>query len=78
MRLTMVLKYKGERHDTIMYTLMSYGYKKLESYHLADDIIKTLDNYATATDAGIRQRNEMLAIAQQKLPYWKVRNKVDA
>jgi len=74
----MVLKYKGSRHDTIMYTLMSFGYKKLESYHLADDIINTLDNYATATEAGIRQRNEMLAIAQQKLPYWKVRGKVNA
>ncbi len=73
MRMKMVLKYKGDRHDTIMYTLMSFGYKKLESYHLADDIILRLNNYAAGLEAGIKQRDEMIAVARQKLPYWKAR-----
>ena len=68
----MVLKYHGVRHNTIMETLLSYGCPKLESYHLAQEIISRLDAYASATEAGQRQFNELIRAARKKTkPYWK-------
>lgn len=70
-RMTMVLKYHSDRHDKVMNTLMDFGFKKLESYHLAQEIIARLDRYASALDAGQRQYKELIAAKTKSKPYWK-------
>jgi len=54
-----------------MNTLMGFGFKKLESYHLAQEIIARLDRYASALDAGQRQYKELIAAKTKSKPYWK-------
>jgi len=66
----MVLKYHSDRHDKVVNTLMGFGFKKLESYHLAKDIIASLDRYATALEAGQRQYRELIAVKTKSKPYW--------
>lgn len=67
----MVLKHYGDRHDKVMNTLMGFGFKKLESYHLAQEIIARLDRYASALNAGQRQYKELMAVKTKSKPYWK-------
>ena len=50
---------------------MGFGYKKLESYHLAQEIIARLDRYASAMEAGQRQYQELIAVKTKSKPYWK-------
>ena len=70
-RITMVLKYHSDRHDKVVNTLMGFGYKKLESYHLAQEIIARLERYASAMEAGQRQYQELIAVKTKSKPYWK-------
>jgi len=67
----MVLKYHSDRHDKVVDTLMGFGFKKLESYHLAQEIIARLDRYASAMEARQQQLKHLMTAKTKSKPYWK-------